>query len=152
MDDENVVPADFSEGQESSEILTKPLPQILEEIERSIRLANEAAQGTKEAAEQARKSANEVAIKAEAVTKSAENMARQAREAGKAAAEEAMRRAEEAFRKAEEALKKSEVALPQTLVRRVVSSREFLAIIILVFMGAVFAGMSISLGLSLIGQ
>ena len=79
-------------------------------------------------------------------------MARQAREAGKAAAEEAMRRAEEAFRKAEEALKKSEVALPQTLVRRVVSSREFLAIIILVFMGAVFAGMSISLGLSLIGQ
>ena len=145
MDDENVVPADFSEGQESSEILTKPLPQILEEIERSIKLANEAAQGAKKAAEQARRSANEVAAKAEAVTKSAEEMARQAREAGKTAAEEAIRMAEGAFRKAE-------AALQPTLVRRVVSSREFLTIIILVFMCAVFAGMSISLGLSLIGQ
>ena len=141
----SVVPADFSEGQESSEILTKPLPQILEEIERSIKLANEAAQGAKKAAEQARRSANEVAAKAEAVTKSAEEMARQAREAGKTAAEEAIRMAEGAFRKAE-------AALQPTLVRRVVSSREFLTIIILVFMCAVFAGMSISLGLSLIGQ
>jgi len=36
-------------------IMTQPLPQILDEIEGSIRLANEAAKNAREAAEQARK-------------------------------------------------------------------------------------------------
>ena len=145
MAETNVGPNDSSGQEEGPEILTKPLPQILEEIERSINMANQAAQDAKDAAEQARKAANEVAAKAEAITKNAEELARQAREAGKAAAEEAVRKSEEAFRKAEEALSAS-------IVRRVLTSGQFLAVIILVFLGAVFAGMSISLGLSLLGQ
>ena len=145
MADKDVGPTDVSEQPADPEILTKPLPQILEEIERSIRLANEAAKDAKEAAEQARQSANEVAAKAEAVTKSAEEMARQARDTGKAAADEAVRKAEEAFKKAEEALSAS-------LVRRVLASRQFLAVMIVVFLGAVFAGMSISLGLTLMAR
>jgi len=55
-------------------IMVKPLPQILDEIEESIKLANEAAKNAREAAEEARKAgekaANEAArVAAEAIGK-----------------------------------------------------------------------------------
>ena len=55
-------------------IMTQPLPQILDEIEDSIRLANEAARNARQAAEEARrageKAANEAArVAAEAIGK-----------------------------------------------------------------------------------
>jgi len=55
-------------------IMTKPLPQILDEIEDSIGLANEAARDARKAAEEARKAgekaANEAArVAAQAITK-----------------------------------------------------------------------------------
>ena len=63
-----------AELEERSEIMTKPLPQILDEIEESIKLANEAAQNAREAADEARKAgekaANEAArVAAEAISK-----------------------------------------------------------------------------------
>lgn len=57
-----------------AKILTKPLPQILDEIEDSIKLADEAAKDAREAAEEARKAgekaANEAArVAAEAIAR-----------------------------------------------------------------------------------
>ena len=65
-------------------IMTEPLPQILDEIEDSIRLANEAAKNAREAAEEARKAgekaANEAArVAAEAIGK-VEQMAKEAKQ------------------------------------------------------------------------
>ena len=60
--------------------------------------------------------------------------------------------AQEAIIKAEEALKKAEEALPAAVLRKVLSSWEFLALLILTIVGSVVAAIAISLGLSLIGQ
>jgi protein involved in temperature-dependent protein secretion len=49
------------EPEETPEILTKPLPQILDEIESSIRLANEAARDARKSAEEARKAGEKAA-------------------------------------------------------------------------------------------
>ena len=49
---------------EASKIMTKPLPQILDEIEDSIKLANEAAKNAREAAEEARKAGEKAAREA----------------------------------------------------------------------------------------
>ena len=46
---------------ETRKIMTKPLPQILDEIEDSIRLSNEAAKSAREAAEAARKAGEKAA-------------------------------------------------------------------------------------------
>jgi len=59
---------------EPKKIMTMPLPQILDEIEESIRLANEAARDARKAAEEARqageKAANEAArVAAEAISR-----------------------------------------------------------------------------------
>lgn len=63
-------------------IMTKPLPQILDEIEDSIRLANEAAQNARQAAEEARKAGEKAA--SEAVKVVAEKIARVEQKADKA--------------------------------------------------------------------
>ncbi len=60
--------------QKTKKIMTQPLPQILDEIEDSIRFANEAARDARKAAEEARqageKAANEAArVAAEAISK-----------------------------------------------------------------------------------
>ncbi len=55
MVDEKVKP------EETPEILTKPLPQILDEIESSIRLADEAARDARKSAEDARKAGEKAA-------------------------------------------------------------------------------------------
>jgi hypothetical protein len=60
--------------EERPRIMREPLPQILDEIENSIRLANEAAKDARKAAEEARKAgekaANEAArVAAEAIAK-----------------------------------------------------------------------------------
>ena len=52
-------------------IMTQPLPQILDEIENSIRLADEAAKNAREAAEEARKAGEEAAKEAERVASKA---------------------------------------------------------------------------------
>ncbi len=122
--------------QEVSKILTKPLPVILEEMGESIR---KAAEDARRAAELAAAAA---AKKADEARKSAEDAAQKAQEVSQIAAREAERKAEEALRKAEE-------ALPAKLVRKILASWEFLAILVLVFLGAVFAAVSISLGLAL---
>jgi len=67
---------------ETKKIMTKPLPQILDEIEDSIRLADEAAKSAREAAEEARrageKAASEAArVAAEAIAR-VEQMAKRA--------------------------------------------------------------------------
>jgi Cdc6-like AAA superfamily ATPase len=67
---------------ETKKIMTQPLPQILDEIEDSIRLANEAAKDARQAAEEARKAgekaANEAArVAAEKISK-VEQMAKNA--------------------------------------------------------------------------
>lgn len=48
-------------------IMTQPLPQILDDIENSIRLADEAAKNARDAAEQARKAGEKAALEAERV-------------------------------------------------------------------------------------
>ncbi len=49
---------------ETKKIMTQPLPQILDEIEDSIRLANDAAKNAREAAEEARKAGEKAASEA----------------------------------------------------------------------------------------
>lgn len=67
---------------ETRKIMTKPLPQILDEIEDSIRLANEAAKSAREAAEAARKAGEKAA--GEAARVAAEKIARVEQKADKA--------------------------------------------------------------------
>ena len=59
---------------ETKKIMTKPLPEILDEIEDSIRLADEAAKNAREAAEEARKAGEKAA--SEAARVAAEAIAR----------------------------------------------------------------------------
>ena len=59
---------------ETKKIMTKPLPQILDEIEDSIKLADEAANNARQAAEEARKAGEKAAseaarVAAEAIAK-----------------------------------------------------------------------------------
>ncbi len=63
-------------------IMTKPLPQILDEIEDSIKLANEAAKNARQAAEEARKAGEKAA--SEAARVAAEKIARVEQKADKA--------------------------------------------------------------------
>ena len=67
---------------ETRKIMTKPLPQILDEIEDSIKLANEAAKSAREAAEQARKAGEKAA--GEAARVAAEKIAKVEQKADKA--------------------------------------------------------------------
>ncbi len=67
---------------ETKKIMTKPLPQILDEIEDSIKLANEAVKSAREAAEQARKAGEKAA--GEAARVAAEKIARVEQKADKA--------------------------------------------------------------------
>jgi len=80
-----------------------------------------------------------------------EEAARKAEEAKKAA-EEAAARAEEVARvaekAAEEAVAKAEAAIPRALVRQILSSREFMLFIVAVILGAVWAAVAISVGIS----
>ena len=54
MDNENVERPDTGNPEEAPKILTKPLPQILDEMEDNIRAAAEAARSAKEASREAR--------------------------------------------------------------------------------------------------
>jgi hypothetical protein len=57
--------------EKTKKIMTQPLPQILDEIESSIRLADEAARNAREAAEEARKAGEKAAKEAERVASEA---------------------------------------------------------------------------------
>ena len=59
MVNESAARAEARRPKEVPEILTKPLPQILDEMEASIKLTEEAARDAREAAEEARKAAEE---------------------------------------------------------------------------------------------
>ena len=64
MASENVGPAEPKKPQEAPKILTKPLPQILDEIEESIKLADEAVKNAREAAEEARQAGEKATTEA----------------------------------------------------------------------------------------
>ena len=64
MVNENVGPAEARKPEEAPKILTKPLPQILDEIEESIKLADEAVKNARGAAEEARKAGEKAATEA----------------------------------------------------------------------------------------
>ena len=64
MASENVGSAEPKKPQEAPKILTKPLLQILDEIEESIKLADEAVKNAREASEEARKSGEKAANEA----------------------------------------------------------------------------------------
>ena len=131
MADANVRPSETGTKGRRPRILTEPLPQILDEIERSIRLADEAATNAREATQEARRAGEEALAKSEEAKKVAEDAARLASEA------------EEDYRKAIE-------SLPADIAKRVIFSRQFLAAMLLVFVSGVFAAVSLSLGLPLI--
>ena len=59
------------EEEPPQKIMTQPLPQILDDIERSIGLANEAARNARAAAEEARKAGEKAAKEAERVASEA---------------------------------------------------------------------------------
>jgi hypothetical protein len=98
------------------EIMTKPLPQILAELEDYIGRVEEAVRQAKIAAKESREAAA------------------RAKEAGEKAAAEAAAKAEK--------------AVTRDLVRRIVSSWEFLLIVGAVVLGSVYASIAISVGLS----
>ncbi len=60
-----------AQAEKSRKIMTQPLPQILDEIENSIKLADEAARNAREAAEEARKAGEKAAKEAERVASEA---------------------------------------------------------------------------------
>jgi hypothetical protein len=70
---------------ETRKIMTKPLPEILDEIEDSIRLADEAAKDAREAAVEARKAGEKAAGEAR---KAGEQAAMEARKSGEVAIEQ----------------------------------------------------------------
>jgi len=61
MVNKDVRQTEARKSEEAPKILTKPLPQILDEIEDSIRLANEAAKNAREASEEVRKAGEKAA-------------------------------------------------------------------------------------------
>jgi len=65
MDEQNVKP------KEAPQILTKPLPQILDEIEAGIKMADEAAKSARKSAEDARKAGEKAASDATRATNQA---------------------------------------------------------------------------------
>lgn len=148
MVSENVGPPEAGRPEEAPKILTKPLPQILDEMDGNIRAAAEAARRAQEAAKAAREAAGTATEAAEEAAKRAE----EARKAGEKAAEEIRKATEEAAARAEEAFKKAEEALPAVVVKKVLASWELLALLIVTILGSVFAAVAISLGLSLIGR
>lgn len=83
-------------------IMTKPLPQILDEIDDSVRITNEAAKNAREAAEAARKAGEKAANEAARVA--AEKIARVEQIANKALA--LAERLNTALKEASEALNK----------------------------------------------
>jgi uncharacterized protein (UPF0147 family) len=62
---ENTSERPLIKEEKPKKIMTQPLPQILDEIENSIRLADEAAKNAREAAEEARKAGEKAAREAE---------------------------------------------------------------------------------------
>ena len=118
------------EPEESPKIMKKPLPQILDEMEKHIAAVEAAA--TK--AEEARKVAEEAGYKAETEAK------------------EARESAGVALGAAEEALQKAQAALPRDVLKKVLTSWQFLTMIVLVLLASIWAAVSISLGVSLIGR
>jgi F0F1-type ATP synthase membrane subunit b/b' len=132
-------------AEETPKILTKPLPQILDEMDVNIKLAAEAVRRAEEAASAAKgaKEAAEAATK-EAIRK-AEEMAAGARQIAEATNAEAMKNAENALREVQE-------SLMSTIVKKVISSWEMLIIIAVVFLGAVLASIAIGVGLGFLGR
>ncbi|MFC2052653.1 hypothetical protein ACFLT4_08040, partial [Chloroflexota bacterium] len=79
------------------------------------------------------------------------------------AAEEAIRKAQEvelaareaadtAAKVAEEAMAIAEGAIPKTLVRKIIASGDFIAILLIVLLASIMGAVLISLGISLIGR
>jgi hypothetical protein len=73
---ENIEPRDEERPAEPPKILTKPLPQILDEMESNIRSAAEAARKAEEAAGAATKTSGEAAKRAEEARKAGEGQLR----------------------------------------------------------------------------
>jgi hypothetical protein len=101
---------------EVPKIMSKPLPQILDELEEYIHLVEEAVR-------QARAAAGE-----------SKEAAAQAKAAGE--------------RAAAEAATKAEAAIPRSLVRKILTSWEFILTIVVVLLASLFASIAISVGLS----
>jgi len=91
---------------ESSKILTKPLPQILDEMDANIKAAAEAAAQAQEAARLAKAAAGE----ATSASIEAAERAEEARKAGEKAAEDATQAAAEAAAKAEDTARAAQKA------------------------------------------
>ena len=96
------VPEEVGRRRETPEIMTKPLPQILDEMEANIRAAAEAAKRAEEEAKAARGAAGAATTASAEAAKRAE----EARQAGESAAETATRAATDAATKAEETARK----------------------------------------------
>lgn len=104
--------------EERPKIMMQPLPKILDELEKSLSLANEAAKDARKAAEEARKAGEKAAEEATAI----------------------------ATMKAEEAI--SKLGSVPKMVRQIISSREFILFAVIVALGSIFAAVAISVGLS----
>ncbi len=100
----------------SPKIMTKPLPEILDDLENYI--------------------------------EKVEDAVRQAREAAKESREAAALAKEAGERAAAEAAAKAEKAVTRDLVRKIISSWEFLVVVGVVVIGSIYASIAISLGLS----
>ena len=162
---ENTSPTESDRPEEPPKIVTEPLPQILDELEANIRVSIEAAKKAEKAAEIANLAAGAATRSSEEARKVGEDAAARATQAANEAikqaeesslaAREAAARAEAAAKKAEtmaeEALSKTE-KLVAAMVRKALSSWQSILLIILIILGSVFAAVSISLGLSIMGN
>ena len=148
-------------------IFAKPLPQILDEMEESIRAASDtfqrtAEQASRETAEASARASNAAREAAETSTmashmaadraEDASTVARQAAESASQSATQAVHRAEEAAREAKstaaEAVTKADLALKKA--EETIPARTVLAVIILAILASVMGAVAISVGLSAI--
>ena len=128
---------------EGSKILVKPLPKILDELERSINFVRELAERVEVASAEAHNSAEDAKRAAEEAVGASSIASAEARKA----AGEATRAAGEATKAAEEAMARAEEALLKSVVRRLTRS-QWMTVLIVINLAIIFAAVLLSVALT----
>ena len=134
---------DEEEKGESSKILVKPLPKILDEMDEKINLVRALAERVEVASAEAHNSAEDAKMAAEEAV-GASGIA--SAEATKAA-EEATRAAGEATEAAEDAMARAEEALLKSVVKRLARS-QWMTVLIVINLAIIFAAVLLSVALT----
>ena len=128
---------------EGPKILVKPLPKILDEMERSINLVRELAERVEVASAEAHNSAEDAKRAAEEAIGASGIASAEARKAS----DEATKAAGEAKTAAEDAMTRAEEALLKSVVKRLARS-QWMTVLIVINLAIIFAAVMLSVALS----